>query len=135
MFRRVRDSVLKSTDNTQEPHTYGSLSGNPYFLAGNSQTVNTLEKNDRRNAWAVLKPDQEVQLTALANDGDTRAIKGLAYMRLDPNEERYDPKESLRLLTRAADSGDPEAQFELARLYERGIGTEQNAAHNSAQVN
>lgn len=126
MFRRVRDRVLDITGNTQEPHTYGSLSGNPYFLAGRSQQVNTLGKLDRRNAWAVLKPDQEVQLAALAEDGDTRAIKGLAYMRLDPNEERYNPLESLQLLTRAANSGDPEAQFELARLYERGIGTEQD---------
>ncbi|MCX2721254.1 caspase family protein, partial [Roseibium salinum] len=39
-FRRVRDTVLKATGNAQEPHTYGSLSGQPYFLAGQSQEIN-----------------------------------------------------------------------------------------------
>ena len=127
MFRQVRDEVLRATQNSQEPHTYGSLSGNPYFLAGSSKQVNTLsDKASRRNAWAVLRPDQEEQLAALADGGDTRAIKGLAYMRLDPNEKRYNPEEAAKLLQKAAASGDPEAQFELARLYEQGVGVEQN---------
>ncbi len=126
MFRRVRDSVLQRTGNSQEPHTYGSLSGNPYFLAGRSAEINVLDKADRKNAWAVLRPDQEEQLLALAQDGDTRALKGLAYMRLDPKEKRYNPEESVALLKKAAAAGDAEAQFELARLYERGIGVPQD---------
>jgi uncharacterized protein len=32
MFRQVRDRVLEATGNRQEPHTYGSLSGVPFFL-------------------------------------------------------------------------------------------------------
>ena len=126
MFRRVRDEVLRETGNTQEPHTYGSLSGNPYFLAGRSKEINTLENDDRRIAWANLAPDQEEQLSALAEDGDTRALKGLAYMRLDANEKRFNPEEAASMLTRAADAGDPEAMFELGKLYEQGIGVKQD---------
>ena len=29
MFRQVRDKVLQDTNNLQEPHTYGSLTGVP----------------------------------------------------------------------------------------------------------
>jgi hypothetical protein len=127
MFRRVRDDVLRKTNNSQEPHTYGSLSGNPYFLSGNSREFNVLvDKGDRKNVWATLKPDQEKQLIALADGGDTRALKGLAYMRLNPDEARYAPEQAISLLLKAADKGDPEAQFELARLYEKGIGVEQD---------
>ncbi|MFZ1813716.1 MAG: caspase family protein [Rhizobiaceae bacterium] len=126
MFRRVRDQVLKSTGNKQEPHTYGSLSGNPYFLAGRSTEINTLDNDDRRVAWANLAPDQEEQLAALAQDGDSRALKGLAYMRLNPDEARFDPTEAVTLLQKAADAGDPEAMFELGKLFEQGIGTKQD---------
>jgi uncharacterized caspase-like protein len=126
VFRRVRDAVLRQTGNRQEPHTYGSLSGNPYFLAGQSSGINQLQKEDRRLAWASMDVDQEEQLSALAKDGDTRALKGLAYMRLDPNESRRDPAAAARLLTKAADAGDPEAMFELARLHEQGVGVDQD---------
>ncbi len=128
MFRRVRDAVLEQTDNEQEPHTYGSLSGNPFFLAGKSQSVNQLEKEVRRNAWSKLEVDQEAQLAALAEDGDTRALKGLAYMRLDPNEKRHDPRQAAQFLEKAAGAGDAEAIFELGQLYEKGIGVEQDVA-------
>jgi len=125
-FRRIRDTVLKATNNYQEPYTYGSLSGEPYFLAGQNQTVNALEAKDRKNAWAKLEVDQENQLVSLADLGDVRALKGLAYMRLNPNEDRYDPSSAVGLLNKAVDAGDPEAMFELARLYEQGIGVDQD---------
>ncbi|WFE91047.1 caspase family protein [Roseibium porphyridii] len=125
-FRQVRDSVLKATANAQEPHTYGSLSGKPYFLAGGSQEVNALAASARRDAWGRLEVDQEDQLQAAAREGDSRALKGLAYMRLNPNEDRYDPSRAAALLKTAAEAGDPEAMFELARMYERGIGVEQD---------
>lgn len=32
MFRRIRDDVLRSTSNQQEPYTYASLSGDPMYL-------------------------------------------------------------------------------------------------------
>lgn len=125
-FRQVRDTVLKSTGNAQEPHTYGSLSGKPYFLAGTSQEVNALEATARKNAWGRLEVDQEEQLQVAAREGDSRALKGLAYMRLNPDQDRYDPARAAALLEQAVEAGDPEAMFELARMYERGIGVEQN---------
>jgi len=125
-FRQVRDSVLKSTGNAQEPHTYGSLSGKPYFLAGTSQEVNGLAAAARKNAWGRLEVDQEEQLQVAAREGDSRALKGLAYMRLNPDEARYDPAKAAAFLEQAAEAGDPEAMFELARMYERGIGVEQD---------
>lgn len=129
MFRRVRDSVLRSTGNSQNPHTYGALPGVPFFLAGKSQEANQLVANERKNAWSSLAPDQEVQMVALAVEGDTRAMLGLAYMRLNPEEENYSPKQAFSLLKRAAKKGNnDEAIYELGRLYEKGIGTDQNVA-------
>lgn len=122
MFRQVRDAVLAATFNQQEPHTYGSLSGVPFYLAGAPDGVAEPSADDLRIAWANLRPDQESQLRALADLGDTRSMLGLAMMRLDPEQGRFDPAEAINLLTRAADAGSPEAQFELAKLYESGLG-------------
>lgn len=120
MFRQVRDRVLETTFNQQEPHTYGALSGVPfYFVDGGADPI-----ADLRAAWAAIRPDQEEQLVALADLGDTRSMLGLAYMRLDPKGDSFDPKAAVALLTRAAEANSPEAQFELAKLYERGIGVE-----------
>lgn len=123
MFRQVRDEVLNITHNLQEPHTYGSLSGEPYYIAGNG-IAPSVASADPAVAWASITPDQEPQFVALANAGDTRSMLGLAYMRLNPDTPRYDPKAAAEYLTRAAEAGAPDAQWELARLYERGtIGT------------
>lgn len=124
MFRQVRDSVLQQTGNLQEPHTYGSLTGVPFYLAGASEGQVDVASVDAIDAWASLRPDQEEQLLALADQGDTRSMLGLAYMRLNPNEGRFDPKAAVSFLERASDSGSPEAQFELAKLYERGTGVD-----------
>jgi len=130
MFRQVRDSVLSATGNYQEPHTYGSLSGVPFYLAGPKKGEQSLKLNDPQGAWSQLRPDQAVQLAALADGGDTRSMLGLAYMKLNPVEKaRYDPAAAVELLTRAADAGSPEAQFELAKLYEQGLGVSQDDAH------
>jgi hypothetical protein len=117
MFRQVRDRVLETTFNQQEPHTYGSLSGVPFYLVDGADPT-----ADLRAAWAAVRPDQEAQMVALADLGDTRSMLGLAYMRLDPKGDSFDPAEAVDLLTRAAEAGSPEAQFELAKLYEQGIG-------------
>ena len=122
MFRQVRDRVLEMTHNLQEPHTYGSLTGVPFDLAGPGAGESDISKADAVDAWAAIRPDQEEQLLALADLGDTRSMLGLAYMRLNPNEGRFDPKEAVKFLERASAAGSPEAQFELARLYERGTG-------------
>ncbi|MCR8723315.1 caspase family protein [Frigidibacter sp. ROC022] len=122
MFRQVRDQVLKATGNLQEPHTYGSLSGEPFYVAG-SGTGNVADVSvlDPTLAWAAIAPEQEPQFLALADAGDTRSMLGLAYMRLNPDSDRYDPVEAAGFLERAAEAGAPDAQWELARLYEKGI--------------
>lgn len=128
MFRQVRDQVLRETRNLQEPHTYGSLTGVPFFLAGPGEGQEPVANQDALDAWAAIKPDQEEQLLALADLGDTRSMLGLAYIRLNPNQGRFDPEAAVAFLQRAADAGSPEAQFELAKLYERGTGVEQDNA-------
>ena len=128
MFRQVRDAVLRETRNQQEPHTYGSLSGDPYFLAGSNQQVNALRKSERRRAWTNLDVDQVEQIEKLASEGDTRSLKALASMRLNSLDKLYDPAKAAQLFAQAAEAGDPGAQFELAQLYERGIGVDQDVA-------
>ncbi|MDO6587949.1 caspase family protein [Salipiger sp. 1_MG-2023] len=123
MFRQVRDQVLQATGNRQEPHTYGSLSGIPFYLAGGDQLA-----ADPVLAWSSLRPDDEAQLAMLADGGDTRSLLGLAYMRLNPSDARFDPGKAAEYLTRAAEGGSPEAQFELARQYETGKGVAQDPA-------
>lgn len=123
MFRQVRDEVLKNTGNLQEPYQYGSLSGTPFYLAGNSQgSIDVAAEADRRVAWANLRPDQEPQMRAMAEGGDTRALLGLAYISLNPDQPSYDPVQAVKFLTRAADAGAADAQYELAKLYEKGLG-------------
>ncbi len=126
MFRQVRDEVLKATGNLQEPHTYGSLSGTPFYLAGTDDAGAGIESADIKVAWSGIRPEQEVQLAVLADQGDTRSMVGLAYMRLNKNDPRYQPEQAAELLQRAAEAGSAEAEFELAQLYEIGLGVEQN---------
>ncbi|MCB1339511.1 MAG: caspase family protein [Pseudooceanicola sp.] len=128
MFRQVRDRVLETTNNLQEPHTYGSLSGVPFYMVGGGADAVGSGGDDVLSAWTRIKPDQEQQLLALADMGDTRSMLGLAYMRLNPNEGRFDPKEAVAFLERASKAGSPEAQFELAKLFERGTGVERDEA-------
>ncbi|MEX0285061.1 MAG: caspase family protein [Paracoccaceae bacterium] len=122
MFRQVRDRVMVMTENLQEPHTYGSLTGIPFYLAGAADGEVDISGATGADAWAAIRPDQEEQLLALAELGDTRSMLGLAYIRLNPNEGRFDPPEAVAFLEKAAAAGSPEAQFELAKLYERGTG-------------
>jgi len=126
MFRQVRDAVLRQTANLQEPHTYGSLTGVPFYLAGSSDGGGQLAQDDKRAAWSALRPGQAEQLAALAAQGDTRSLLGLAYMSLNPDGSRFDPAEAYRLLTEAAEAGSAEAQYELAKLYEDGVGADAN---------
>lgn len=132
MFRPVRDRVLEAIANRQEPHTYGALSDEPFYLAGPGEADGRVRDEDHRIAWSSLRPEQELQLAALAAEGDTRSILGLAYKRLNPAEDRFDPAEAVQSLTRAAEAGAPEAQFELAKLYETGLGVAQDEARAGA---
>jgi len=123
MFRQVRDQVLKNTGNLQEPYQYGSLSGTPFYLAGTTAgTIDVAADADPKVAWANIKPDQEVQMQAMAEGGDTRALLGLAYIRLNPDQASYNPQEAVKFLTKAADAGAADSQYELAKLYEKGLG-------------
>jgi len=123
MFRQVRDQVLAQTANLQEPYVYGSLSGEPFYIAGPTEgQVDVAAIAERMDAWANLAPDQELQLAALADQGDTRSMLGLAYISMNPGAGRFDMSRAIDLLTRAANSGSAEAMFELARVYEQGLG-------------
>jgi uncharacterized protein len=122
MFRQVRDDVMGATENLQEPHTYGALSGVPFYLAGSDAERAELDAPNRAEAWSRLKPDQEEQITALAEAGDPRAMLGLAYMRLFPDAPDYNAEEAAAWFQKAAATKSAEAEFELARLYEKGIG-------------
>ena len=123
MFRQVRDEVLKATGNLQEPYQYGSLSGTPFYLAGTSEgSIDIAAEVDPKVAWANIKPDQELQMRAMADAGDSRAMLGLAYIRLNPDQGSYNPEEAVQYLTRAAEAGAADAQYELAKLYEKGLG-------------
>lgn len=122
VFRLVRDDVLAATGNRQEPNTYGSLSGVPFYLVGTPDQEQQVATTDPTEAWSRLNPDQAIQLAALADGGDTRSMFGLAMMQLAPDTPRYDPQSAAGLLRRSADAGDPAAMFQLARLHEKGIG-------------
>ncbi len=126
MFRQVRDEVLAATRNQQEPHTYGSLPGLPYYIAGAPEQRAEVAVDDLRVAWSALRQEQAAQLAKLAADGDPRAMLGLAYIRLNPHSDAYAPAEAAALLGDAAAAGSPEAMHELARLYESGNGVEQD---------
>ena len=123
MFRQVRDEVLAETRNLQEPYVNNSLSGTPFYLAGPATgQVDVASIADPQQAWADLSIDQEAQLIAQAETGDTRSLLGLAYVRLNPADSRYNLSEAVTFMERAAAAGMPDAQFELAKLYEQGIG-------------
>ena len=128
MFRQVRDSVLDETQNLQEPYTYGSLTGKPFYLSGGPEDQPEIATADPAKSWSKLRPDQESQLLALADLGDTRSMLGLAYIRLNPEDQRFDPSQAVAFLERAVEKGSPEAQMELAKLYEQGIGVEMDEA-------
>ena len=128
MFRQVRDAVLAETQNLQEPYTYGSLTGQPFYLSGTPEGVAEADVSEPSKSWSKLRPDQESQLLALANLGDTRSMLGLAYIRLNPEDSRFDPTQAVSFLERAVERGSPEAQMELAKLYEQGIGVDANEA-------
>ncbi len=123
MFRQVRDEVLKNTGNLQEPCQYGSLSGTPFYLAGTSEgSIDIAAEADPKLAWANIQPDQEQQMRAMADAGDNRFMLALAYIRLNPDQDSYNPQEAVQYLTRAAEAGAADAQYELAKLYEKGLG-------------
>jgi uncharacterized caspase-like protein len=122
MLRAVRDDVIGKTNGIQVPHTYGTLSSKPFFLAGERQSKNKLSEDERKRAWSELGYDQNKLLESLAAEGDLRAITALAYHKLNPASADYDPQKAIGLLEQASDGGALEATFELAEILEQGIG-------------
>lgn len=127
MFRQVRDMVMQETFNQQEPHTYGSLPGEPFFIAGTDGAGKQIDAEDRQVAWSEVTPDQEQQFRQSAQEGNTRSMLALAMMWLNPNDkQRYNRDEAIKLLERASEAGDREAMFELAKNLEQGVLVKQD---------
>jgi uncharacterized caspase-like protein len=122
LFRRVRDDVLEMTDNQQEPATYGSLPGEPFFLAVGNAGGEVTGVADLAAAWSKITVETEEQMQLLADAGDTRSIVGLALSKLDRQETDYDPPTAVALLEQAVAAGDPEAKYRLAKVLEGGFG-------------
>ena len=121
MFRRVRDQVLLATNNQQEPFTYGSLPGVPFYLAGGSVQDNA-STDVMRLGWQNLGAEQKTIYREFAAEGDTRALIALAYSKLVRLSDSYKPQEAVGLLSQAAELGSAEAQYELALQFEAGEG-------------
>jgi len=126
LFRFVRDDVLEETQQRQEPYVNGSLSKDLYYFSGTPEELAANKVEDQRVAWSSPRPELAAQLRAQADQGDTRSMVGIAYKNLNPDGQEYDPQSAASLLMKAADKGDPEAQFELAKLYETGVGVAQD---------
>lgn len=123
LVRHVRDQVMRATGNLQKPYSYGSLPGTPFYIAGpRDGEADVGLADNRQDGWAALGPDQEALLQAQAEKGDTRSILGLGYIRLNKADPAFDPAAARGYFERAATEGSPEAQFELARMLEQGIG-------------
>ena len=65
-------------------------------------------------------------MAGFAQRGDTRSQLGLAAILSDKDDPRYDPQTAAELLKRAVATGSPEARFQLAQLYEQGLGVAQD---------
>ena len=122
MFRQVRDDVLAATGNAQEPATYGSLPGEPFFLTRASTGPAEPGVEDLAAAWSKIVEEDHANLQRLADAGDTRSIVGLALAKLDRQRADYDPDGAVTLLEQAATTGDAEAKYRLAKLLEGGFG-------------
>lgn len=122
MFRQVRDDVLAATGNVQEPATYGSLPGEPFFLAGGATGETDLGVDDLAAAWSKIVEEDHANLQRLADAGDSRSIVGLALAKLDRKRADYDPSGAVALLEKAAAAGDADAQYRLAKVLEGGFG-------------
>lgn len=122
MFRQVRDDVLAATGNVQEPATYGSLPGEPFFLAGGAAGGAEPGVDDLAAAWSKIVEEDQANLQRLADAGDSRSIVGLALAKLDRQRADYDPSGAVALLEKAVAAGDADAKYRLAKVLEGGFG-------------
>jgi hypothetical protein len=122
MFRQVRDDVLAATGNAQEPATYGSLPGEPFFLTDEGAALVEPGVEDLAAAWSKIAEEDHANLQRLADAGDSRSIVGLALAKLDRQRAGYDPDGAVTLLEQAVAAGDADAKYRLAKLLEGGFG-------------
>ena len=128
LFRQVRDDVLAATANQQEPATYGSLPGEPFYLTADPTSAANPGVEDLAVAWQQVVAADRANLEKSAEAGDTRSIVGLALAKLDRQSTDYDPKAALDLLETAVAAGDPDAKYRLAKVLEGGIGVDPDPA-------
>ncbi|MBL9061758.1 caspase family protein [Tabrizicola sp.] len=129
LFRQVRDDVLAATDNRQEPATYGSLPGEPFYLTADASTgAAEPGVEDLAIAWQRVVDADRASLEKSAAAGDTRSIVGLALAKLDRQGTDYDPQAAQALLEKAVAAGDPDAKYRLAKVLEGGIGVDPDPA-------
>jgi uncharacterized protein len=122
VFRKVRDDVLISTGKQQEPATYGSLPGEPFYLAGGNSGVEVEGVAELALAWSKIAAENGDALQEMVDAGDTRSMTGMALAKLERDSADYDPDTALALLKKAAEAGDPDAMYRLAKVYEGGFG-------------
>jgi uncharacterized protein len=125
MFRQIRDEVLAATGNRQEPATYGSLPGEPFYLTSDSAASSAdpgLE--ELAVAWQRVVAADRATLEKSAAAGDSRSLVGLALAKLDRQSTDYAPQEALALLEQAVAAGDADAKYRLAKVLEGGLGVD-----------
>lgn len=129
LFRQVRDDVLAATRNLQEPSTYGSLPGEPFYLTGGANPV-SIEPGveELAAAWQLAVGANRANLEQSAEAGDSRSLIGLAMAKLDRKSTDYNPGQAQLLLEKAVAAGDPEAKYRLARVLEGGLGVDPDPA-------
>jgi len=129
LFRQVRDDVLKATGNVQEPATYGSLPGEPFYLTGGDGSVSAeAGLEELAVAWQRVVEADRASLERSAEAGDSRSLVGLALAKLDRQSTEYDPQKAMNLLETAVAAGDPDAKYRLAKVLEGGLGVDPDPA-------
>jgi uncharacterized protein len=125
LFRQVRDDVLAATGNAQEPATYNSLPGEPFYLTGGNASSATEQGIDElASAWQKVVETNRTNMERQAAAGDSRSIVGLALAKLDQRSAEYDPSTAFALLEKAVAAGDPDAMYRLAKVLEGGFGVD-----------
>lgn len=124
LFRQVRDDVLAATGNRQEPATYGSLPGEPFYLTAAAPASAEPGLEELAVAWQRVVDADRASLEKSAEAGDTRSIVGLALAKLDRQSTNYAPEEAQALLEKAVAAGDPDAKYRLAKVLEGGLGVD-----------
>jgi TPR repeat protein len=123
MLDRFRADLRSHSGGRLSVRRFGRLNPIPTFIGGSERADGS---NGPLPAWSSLSDDQAADLAGFAQRGDTRSQLGLASILSDKDDPRYDPQIAAELLQRAVATGSPEARFQLAQLYEQGLGVAQD---------